>query len=864
MADIARLYTCAGKQADPADAPQGANSASPPTPPKVTTRMTSTALPRQSLKTRITLTTLAIFVVSLWSLSYYASQMLHKDMERLSGEQQFSTASFMATVILHELEERLSALEKVAGTTAPAILDNTAALQTLLEQHPVLQYLFNGGVIAYRLDGTAMADSQLSAGRIGLNFMDRDFIAGAIKGGKATIGRPVMGRQLRAPLFGMAVPIRDPQGHVIGALAGLINLGEPNFLDKIAVGRYGKTGGYLIVASQHRLIVTATDKSRIMEALPAPGINPFIDRFIQGYEGSAVFVNPLGGEVLASAKGVSVAGWYVVAALPTAEAFAPIHDMQQRMLLATIFLTLLAGALTWWLLKRQLAPMLAAASTLSTLSDTKQPPQPLPIARPDEIGQLIDGFNRLLETLAQREGAWRESEGRYRTLVEWSPEAIIVHRDGKIIYVNPAAIKMFGAKSAQNLVGQPILHLVHPDFHPIVLARVKNIADHGVITPMLEERYLKLDGTAIDLEVQGTPIAYDGAPAIHVVMRDITERRRAEEALRIAAIAFECQEGIVVTDANFKILRLNQASTQITGYSQQEAEGKTIAILRSDQHPVSFYEGIWSEAKHTGSWQSQMWLRRKNGEDFLAQSAITVVKDETGQLTHYVANLTDATHSQLQEQQRLLNEAAHRNLLVREVHHRIKNNLQGITGLLRQFAQQHPETADLIHQAIGQVQGISVIHGLQGRTVTSSVRLCELTGAIAHEIQNLWQTPVAMDIPPLWRPWVIAEKEAVPIALVLNELILNAVKHGGKAQGNVSITLRKSLQQEGVQITIANAGQLAPDGGQTGTHRNGLQLIAALMPRHGARIAREQHGDQVVTLLELGAPVISLDLKEAT
>jgi hypothetical protein len=96
--------------------------------------MTSTALPRQSLKTRITLSTLAIFVVSLWSLSFYASQMLHRDMERLSGEQQFSTASFMATVILHELQERLSALEKVARTTAPAILDNTAALQTFLEQ----------------------------------------------------------------------------------------------------------------------------------------------------------------------------------------------------------------------------------------------------------------------------------------------------------------------------------------------------------------------------------------------------------------------------------------------------------------------------------------------------------------------------------------------------------------------------------------------------------------------------------------------------------------------------------------------------------------------------------------------------------
>ncbi len=146
--------------------------------------------------------------------------------------------------------------------------------------------------------------------------------------------------------------------------------------------------GYLLIAPQYRQVVTATDKSRIMEVLPAPGINPLIDRFIQGYEGSAIIVNPLGVEVLASDKSVPVAGWIMSAILPTEEAFAPIRDMQQRMLLSTISLTLLAGGLTWWMLRRQLSPMLAAARTLATLSDSNQPSQPLRIASQDEIGQL--------------------------------------------------------------------------------------------------------------------------------------------------------------------------------------------------------------------------------------------------------------------------------------------------------------------------------------------------------------------------------------------------------------------------------------------------------------------------------------------
>jgi two-component sensor histidine kinase len=104
----------------------------------------------------------------------------------------------------------------------------------------------------------------------------------------------------------------------------------------------------------------------------------------------------------------------------------------------------------------------------------------------------------------------------------------------------------------------------------------------------------------------------------------------------------------------------------------------------------------------------------------------------------------------------------------------------------------------------------------------------------------------------------------VPIALVINELIVNAVKHGGKASGSVSITLRKGVEPDMLEITIVNRGQLAPDDMQTNKAHSGLQLIAALMPRHGARLVREQHGDQVMTLLALGPPVIFPHLKEPT
>jgi len=254
-----------------------------------------------------------------------------------------------------------------------------------------------------------------------------------------------------------------------------------------------------------------------------------------------------------------------------------------------------------------------------------------------------------------------------------------------------------------------------------------------------------------------------------------------------------------------------------------------------------------------------LWLRLKCGEDFFAQGTITAVKDPQGQTTHYVITFSDQTESHQQEQQRVLHENAHREALVREVHHRIKNNLQGIGGLLQQFASQKPEVAEQIQLVAGHLKGISVIHGLQGRLNKSRVRLCELTREIAQATSVLWQTAIAIDIPTDWIFRVVAEKEAVSIALVLNELLVNAVKHGGKAQGHVSVTLRQGQGIEGVELSILNAGYLRNNKDRSTEHHHGLQLIESLRPHVGLSVTLAQRGNQVQTLLHITAPVLTID-----
>lgn len=368
-----------------------------------------------SLKTRIIIATVVIFLLNTLALAFYASHVLRQDMQQLLSEQQFSTASFLADSVNGELENRVAALELTATMINARVLANPAALQKLLAERVVLQTLFNGGCHVVGKEGAALADVS-PAQWIGTSFAGNEAVQTVLAGHKKTvIGGPLMGPLLKQPVFPIVTAIVDDGGQVIGALIGTTNLGVPGFLNKITDHHFGTGKGYmLLVSPQHRLIITSSDKRRVMEPLLAPGINPAIDRFVDGYEGSGVLVNPSGLEVLAASKSVPVAGWYVALLMPTAEAFAPIRSMQQQMLLATVMLTLLVWVLLWWVLKNQLAPLQAAAGKLARMPSPDHAFEPLPITRQDEIGQLIGGFNHLLASLNQREAALKHSEARLK------------------------------------------------------------------------------------------------------------------------------------------------------------------------------------------------------------------------------------------------------------------------------------------------------------------------------------------------------------------------------------------------------------------------------------------------------------------
>jgi two-component sensor histidine kinase len=198
-----------------------------------------------------------------------------------------------------------------------------------------------------------------------------------------------------------------------------------------------------------------------------------------------------------------------------------------------------------------------------------------------------------------------------------------------------------------------------------------------------------------------------------------------------------------------------------------------------------------------------------------------------------------------------------REMLVKEVHHRIKNNLQGVAGLLQQIAQRKPEVASAIHEVVGQVQAIAQVYGLQVG-VTGPLRIKSVLEAITGSVQRTFGHPITLALEgPAPHQWALPEAESIPIALTVNELLTNAVKHSMAEHGTL-VTCRLVCSDSGVQVVITNRSHL-PAGFSLARFPggvSGLGLVRSLLPRRSASLALEQQGDDVVATVTLAPPGI--------
>ena len=476
----------------------------------------------------------------------------------------------------------------------------------------------------------------------------------------------------------------------------------------------------------------------------------------------------------------------------------------------------------------------------------------------------------LLRRTATQGEALRSSAERINAIVNNVVDGIISVDDaGNIESFNRTAEQIFGC-NAEQIVGRPFIDLIDPESRE----------QYNEITLGHEEsEYLgrRLDASEFPMEIAATRIAVDGRSLLVYIVRDITERKRAEERLRLAASVFEnTTEGILITDQNAAIQSTNPAFTAITGYTAEEVIGENPRILQSGAQSAGFYEAMWESITATGHWQGEVNNRRKNGEIYPQWLNINAIKDARGRVTNYVGVTFDI--AELKASERMKDE------FIATVSHELRTPLTSIHGSLHllgggvagelsedsaRLVRIAQENSQRLVRLIDDILSIAKIESEKMQFHLQPVAIDDLIARAIEANQDFAQQyGVRLQAQPgIHEARVLADMDR--LMQVLTNLLSNAVKHSPRG----GVVLVGVQRQDGYwRVSVVDNGPGIPesfrdkifskfaqadgsDRRKSGGTGLGLSICKAIIDRLGGRIDFESDSG-VRTCFHFDLPVM--------
>ncbi len=476
------------------------------------------------------------------------------------------------------------------------------------------------------------------------------------------------------------------------------------------------------------------------------------------------------------------------------------------------------------------------------------------------IAHVVDVTNELRSV-----DALDRSEKFIRAMLDHVPVGIAVVAATGVVRANPTLERLLGYSAQELAQLAPHTLAANAEDRERLQALIAAAITDG--QPFeTEATHTRRDGAEVVLLVQCVPLdSAERETACVMSYVDVTQRHAAERAWRDAEQRFRLFAKHIDSFIYFadpierRVLYFNARQYhEIYGGDPDELARDYDSVWRyvhpDDQAALT---AMRTQAEEDGYGEADFRILHPVRGERIAHLRIYPNLGSAGRMLTF-GIVDDVTDERLSETQRLNDMAEQRDKLVREVHHRIKNNLQGVAGLLQQTARLRPQIAGLLTEVVGQIQAIAQVHGLQMRA-RDAIPLSDMLNNVLGNAAALLESrlPVSFSGNALTRTG-LPEQEAVPVALVVTELATNALKYrtpGTEARAALTCS------DDGAELVIANHGQL-PEGfsfDKLTRSTNGLGLVKSLLPRRGGSISMIQVGNEVVVTMRLVAPAITIE-----
>ena len=500
------------------------------------------------------------------------------------------------------------------------------------------------------------------------------------------------------------------------------------------------------------------------------------------------------------------------------------------------------------------------------------------------VRNVIVSFSDITESRRAAE-ALRESEERYRHLVETSPDGISVIEDARIRYANPAAMALVGVREVGEILGRQVLEFVADESKAIATRRIEAVLA-GERDAVGEVKLRRIDGSFVDVEAIGIRLPYEGRTAVLALHRDITARKQAERQLRLLALAVEStSEAVTITDLKDRFTFVNRAFLAQTGYAEHEVLGKHVSMMDSVRNPPSLRQELLT-ATARGGWSGELYNRRKDGSDVVIALTTAQVKDAEGRVIALMGVATDITERKLREAQaQHLQESLRRaetmsalGAVVAGVAHEVRNPLFAISAtvdaLEARFGPQpaYARYTETLRQEVsrlsrlmsdlldyGRPPRLDLADSAIGPVVTRAIAVC---GPLAEQNGVGLVAEIADELP-------LFPLDPARMLQVLQNLIDNAIQHSPPG-GQVVVRAAPLLASDavGIELSVADQGPGIREEDMANifepffTRRRGgtglgLPIVQRIVEQHGGEVVaknREPSGALMTVRLHPPAP----------